>query len=90
MKKCLNSFQLKCITVLMMVVGIYAAFIAERLFDHPLTYLLSLLPVHIVFAAWRAVSLGSFPHAFAVLGGAYIASFAIYLPSLVRRFKKRR
>lgn len=86
----LGTSGISLLPLVMMVVGIYAAFIAERLFDHPLTYLLSLLPVHIVFAAWRAVSLGSFPHAFAVLGGAYIASFAIYLPSLVRRFKKRR
>ena len=73
-----------------MVVGIYAAFVAERLFDHPLTYLLALSPVHLAVAVWRAVEVGSWVHALAVLAGAYLASIATYAPTILRKIKKRR
>ena len=76
--------------VILMAVGVYAAFVAERLFDHPITYLLAMLPVNLGVAVWRAVQVGSWKHAFAVLAASYLATLFVYLPTIVRRFKKRR
>ena len=86
----LGSTGISVAPLVFMLVGIYAAVCAEHLFDHPLTYLLALLPVHLGISVWRAVAYGSFLHVFAVLGGAYIASLAVYIPTIVRRVRRRR
>jgi hypothetical protein len=86
----LGAAGLSLSPLLLMIVGVYAAFVAERLFDHPLVYLLALLPVHLGVAVWRGVAAGTWQYAAAALAGAYLASLAVYLPTIVRRVKRRR
>ena len=86
----LSTAGLSLSPLIFMAAGIYMAVSAEHLFDRPLTYLLALLPVHVLIGIWRAVVVGSFTHFFAVLLAAYVASIAAYLPSVVRFFRKKR
>ena len=85
----LGSGGLSVLPLLYLVAAVYMALAAERLFDHPLTYLLALLPPFAVLGGYRALSVGRFSHVLAVMLGAYLVSVLIYLPSAIRFFKKR-
>ena len=75
--------------LLFLLCGIYAAFTARRLFDHPLTYLLMTVPAYVVVGAWRAICEKSFAHLFAVVLAGIIGSLIVYIPAAVRYFRRK-
>lgn len=75
--------------LLFLLCGIYAAFTARRLFDHPLTYLLMTVPAYVVVGAWRAICEKSFVHLFAVVLAGIIGSLIVYIPAAVRYFRRK-
>ncbi len=82
--------------LLLLAAGVMMGYLAERLFDRPITYLLSLLPVGILFSLYRAIAGeaagfgGRAAHFGAVLLGVVIAGILIELPHMVRYYKKRK
>ena len=86
----LTSVGISFSPLLFALAGIFMGYMARRLFDHALTYLLSVLPALICLCALRALAVSRFTHAFAVLLGGVIASALLYLPSAVRHVRQRR
>jgi hypothetical protein len=75
--------------LLFLLCGIYAAFTARQLFDHPLTYLLMTVPAYADVGAWRAICEKSFVHLFAVVLAGIIGSLIVYIPAAVRCFRRK-
>lgn len=71
------------------VAGVYAAFAARRLHDHPLTYLIMTIPAHLVLSAWRGLCEKSILHGLAVLLAGLIGSVIVYIPATVKYFRKK-
>lgn len=82
--------------LLFLAAGVLMGLLAERLFDRPITYLLSLFPVCISFFLYRAIASeavgfgGKVLYALAVLFGAVLAGIIIELPVAVRYYKRRK
>ena len=86
----LSAVSISLSPLLFALAGIWMGRIARRLFDHPLTYLLSVLPAFVCLSGLRAVTAARFSHLFAVLLGGMLASAALYLPAAVRWIKRCR
>lgn len=82
----LTGVGISVLPLLFLVCGVYAAFAARRLFDHPLTYVLMTIPAHLLLGAWRALGEKSIVHLFAVLLAGLIGSVIVYIPAAVRYF----
>lgn len=86
----LTATGVSLLPIIFAVAGIYMAMAAERLFDHPFTYGLTLLPVYALMGGYRALWCGQFMRVFAVMAGGYLVSLVIYVPSAIRFFRGRR
>jgi hypothetical protein len=80
---------LSVLPLLFFAMGVYAAFTARRLHDHPLTYLIMTIPAHLVLGAWRGLCEKSVGHVFAVLLAGLIGSVIVYIPTAVKYFRKK-
>ena len=80
---------LSVLPLLFFAMGVYAAFTARRLHDHPLTYLIMTLPAHVVLAAWRGLCEKSVWYALATLLAGLIGSVIVYIPTAVKYFRKK-
>lgn len=92
----LSATGLSLCPLLLLAAGVVMGLLAERLFDHPVTYLLSLLPIGIVFSLYRALTSESVGFAGkarcfgVVLLGIVLAAIVLELPRAVRYYKKRK
>ncbi len=82
--------------LLLLAAGVLMGILADRLFRHSITYLISILPVGIVFALYRAIvseaaGFGGKARTFgAMLLGILVAATLLELPALIRYYKKRK
>lgn len=82
--------------LLLLAAGALMGILAERLFRHSITYLISLLPVGVAFALYRALigeaaAFGGKARTFgATLLGILLAAIILELPALIRYCKKRK
>lgn len=83
----LTGVGISVLPLLFFVGGVYAAFVAKRLFDHPLTYLVMTVPVYLMLGIWRAICEKSFIHLFAVVLAGVIGSVIVYIPAGVRYWR---
>ena len=83
----LMGVTISVLPLLFFAAGVYAAFAAKRLFDHPLTYVLMSVPAHVVLAGWRGLCENSMGYALAVLLAGLIGSVVVYIPEGIRYFR---
>ena len=82
--------------LLLLAAGVLMGVLAERLFHHPITYLIALLPVGVAFSLYRAIfseaaGFGARACMFgATLLGMVLAAVILELPRTVRYYKKRK
>lgn len=69
--------------------GVYAAFTARRLHDHPLTYLIMTVPAHLLLGAWRGLCERSLLYALAVVLAGLIGSVIVYIPAAVKYLRRK-
>lgn len=85
----LTGSGLSVLPLLFFAMGVYAAFAARRLHDHPLTYLIMTIPSHLILGVWRGLCEKSIGHMFAVLLAGLIGSVIIYIPAAVKYFRRK-
>ena len=92
----LSSTGLVLCPLLFLAAGVVMGLLAERLFDRPVTYLISLLPVGLAFSLYRAltceaVGLGAKARYFgAALLGILPAGVIVALPWAIRYYKRKK
>jgi hypothetical protein len=92
----LSSTGISLCPLLFLAAGVLMGLLAERLFDRPVTYLLALLPVCIMFSIYRAFTSEAVGfadkalYALAVLFGAVLAGIVVELPAAIRYYKRRK
>ena len=92
----LSSTGISLCPLLLLAAGVLMGMLAERLFQHSVTYLIALLPVGVAFSLFRALmseaaTFGGKARTFgAALLGILLAAVLLELPALIKQYKKRK